>query len=74
MSSRWARNVSLGKPDIRQKVAPAEFVEGGTIGPASCAFVQTGSIAMQDMRRRMRMDSNLLAFCGQGGNQELVFT
>lgn len=32
---RWARNVSLGKPDIRQKVAPAEFVEGGTIGPAS---------------------------------------
>jgi DNA-binding LacI/PurR family transcriptional regulator len=31
---RWAANVSNGKPDLRQTRTKAEFVEGGTIGPA----------------------------------------
>lgn len=28
---RWARNLSLGKEDQRQRVVPVDFVEGGTI-------------------------------------------
>jgi DNA-binding LacI/PurR family transcriptional regulator len=32
---RWATNVSHGKEDLRQTVTKAEFVEGGTIGPAA---------------------------------------
>ena len=32
---RWAANVSRGKPDVRQSLVPAEFVAGGTIGPAA---------------------------------------
>ena len=31
---RWAANVSQGRKDLRQTVAPAEFVIGGTTGPA----------------------------------------
>jgi DNA-binding LacI/PurR family transcriptional regulator len=31
---RWAANVSRGKEDLRQTLTPAEFVPGGTIGPA----------------------------------------
>jgi DNA-binding LacI/PurR family transcriptional regulator len=31
----WARNVSRGKEDLRQSYTPAEFVPGGTIGPAA---------------------------------------
>lgn len=31
---RWAENVSLGKVDIRQTLTSAEFLPGGTIGPA----------------------------------------
>lgn len=31
---RWAGNISLGKDDRRQTGFKAEFVEGGTIGPA----------------------------------------
>ena len=31
---RWAGNVSRGKRDVRQTLTPAEFVAGGTIGPA----------------------------------------
>ena len=31
---RWADNVSHGKEDRRQSLTKAEFVEGGTIGPA----------------------------------------
>jgi DNA-binding LacI/PurR family transcriptional regulator len=31
---RWAANVSHGKDDRRQTLTKAEFVEGGTIGPA----------------------------------------
>ncbi len=31
---RWAGNVSAGKQDLRQSSTPAEFVVGGTIGPA----------------------------------------
>ncbi len=31
---RWAANVSCGKKDIRQLHTKAEFVPGGTIGPA----------------------------------------
>ena len=30
----WAANVSRGKRDLRQTLTRAEFVEGGTIGPA----------------------------------------
>ena len=30
----WASNVSRGKKDKRQTVTAAEFVSGGTIGPA----------------------------------------
>lgn len=32
---RWASNVSRGRRDVRQSLTPAEFVPGGTIGPAS---------------------------------------
>ena len=31
---RWANNISRGKEDTRQTLIEAEFVEGGTIGPA----------------------------------------
>ena len=31
---RWAANVSHGKDDRRQTLTKAEFIEGGTIGPA----------------------------------------
>lgn len=31
---RWAANVSCGNKDVRQTLTPAEFVPGGTIGPA----------------------------------------
>ena len=31
---RWANNVAQGKDDRRQTLTQAEFVEGGTIGPA----------------------------------------
>jgi DNA-binding LacI/PurR family transcriptional regulator len=31
---RWAANVSHGKEDLRQTLTQAEFVPGGTIGPA----------------------------------------
>jgi hypothetical protein len=31
---RWAANVKRGKADLRQTFTPAEFVPGGTIGPA----------------------------------------
>lgn len=34
---RWASNVSRGRRDIRQRFQPAEFVAGGTIGPAPAA-------------------------------------
>lgn len=34
---RWAANISQGKIDQRQSLTPAEFVEGGTIGPAPAA-------------------------------------
>ena len=32
--TRWANNVARGKDDRRQSFTKAEFVEGGTIGPA----------------------------------------
>ena len=32
---KWASNISLGKPDTSQLLTPAEFVPGGTIGPAT---------------------------------------
>jgi DNA-binding LacI/PurR family transcriptional regulator len=31
---RWVRNISEGKEDTRQTMIKAEFIEGGTIGPA----------------------------------------
>ena len=31
---RWAAHISLGQEDLRQTLTPAEFVPGGTIGPA----------------------------------------
>jgi DNA-binding LacI/PurR family transcriptional regulator len=31
---RWAANVSQGKDDRRQTLTKAEFISGGTIGPA----------------------------------------
>ena len=31
---RWANNVARGREDLRQTFIKAEFVEGGTIGPA----------------------------------------
>jgi DNA-binding transcriptional regulator YhcF (GntR family) len=34
---RWAKNVAAGKDDRRKTGTEAEFVEGGTIGPASAA-------------------------------------
>lgn len=33
----WATNISCGKKDIRQNRTPAEFIAGGTIGPAPAA-------------------------------------
>ena len=33
--ARWAKNISQGKEDTRQTKIDAEFVEGGTVGPAS---------------------------------------
>ena len=32
---RWANNLASGKKDVRQTLTKAEFVEGGTIGPAT---------------------------------------
>ena len=32
--ARWANNISHGKEDTRQTMIDAEFVEGGTVGPA----------------------------------------
>lgn len=32
---RWVANVSRGKTDLRQSLTPAEFIEGGTIGPVN---------------------------------------
>ncbi|MEJ6571375.1 MAG: substrate-binding domain-containing protein, partial [Akkermansiaceae bacterium] len=32
---RWVRNISEGKEDTRQTMIKSEFIEGGTIGPAS---------------------------------------
>ena len=32
---RWVANVSRGVTDIRQTLTPAEFISGGTIGPAA---------------------------------------
>jgi DNA-binding LacI/PurR family transcriptional regulator len=31
---RWAANISTGRKDLQQILTPAEFVPGGTIGPA----------------------------------------
>ena len=31
---QWTANVSRGKSDLRQSLVPAEFLSGGTIGPA----------------------------------------
>jgi DNA-binding LacI/PurR family transcriptional regulator/biotin operon repressor len=31
---QWAANLSRGRSDLRQTLTPAEFVRGGTIGPA----------------------------------------
>ena len=31
---RWAKNISHGKEDTRQTRIDAEFIEGGTVGPA----------------------------------------
>ena len=31
---QWANNVARGRDDRRQTLTKAEFVEGGTIGPA----------------------------------------
>jgi len=31
---RWAANVSCGKEDLRLTLTPAEFVPGGSVGPA----------------------------------------
>jgi DNA-binding LacI/PurR family transcriptional regulator len=31
---RWVANVSRGREDVRQNFGPAEFIPGGTIGPA----------------------------------------
>lgn len=30
---RWVNNVARGRSDLRQTATPAQFVEGGTIGP-----------------------------------------
>ena len=32
---RWAADVSCGKEDLRQTLTPAEFVPGGSVGPAA---------------------------------------
>jgi DNA-binding LacI/PurR family transcriptional regulator len=39
---RWANNVSRGKDDHRQTLTKAEFVEGGTIGPAPLRVSEKG--------------------------------
>ena len=31
---QWAKNVSLGRKDVKQTFTPAEFILGGSIGPA----------------------------------------
>ncbi|MFP6882536.1 MAG: substrate-binding domain-containing protein [Roseibacillus sp.] len=31
---RWAANMSRGHPDVRQYFVPAEYIAGGTVGPA----------------------------------------
>ena len=31
---RWVNNISQGKEDTRQTMIKANFIEGGTIGPA----------------------------------------
>jgi hypothetical protein len=31
---RWAENIACGKRDTRKAIIPAEFVDGGMIGPA----------------------------------------
>ena len=31
---RWVNNLAHGRPDVRQTLTKAEFIEGGTIGPA----------------------------------------
>jgi DNA-binding LacI/PurR family transcriptional regulator len=33
---RWVQNLARGKPDLRQTLTHAEFVEGGTIGRGDC--------------------------------------
>lgn len=33
-ATRWAFNLAIGKHDLRQTLTKAEFIEGGTIGPA----------------------------------------
>lgn len=39
--ARWANNVANGKDDRRQSLTKAEFVEGGTMGPAKARTVKT---------------------------------
>jgi len=36
---RWANHLAQGRPDLRHLFTPAEFVQGGTIGPVSRAEV-----------------------------------
>jgi hypothetical protein len=31
---RWAENIARGKSDVRKAITQAEFVDGGTVGPA----------------------------------------
>ncbi len=38
---RWVNNVATGKDDRRQTLTKAEFVEGGTMGPAKARTVKT---------------------------------
>ncbi|MFT6178098.1 MAG: DNA-binding LacI/PurR family transcriptional regulator [Paracoccaceae bacterium] len=35
---RWTTNVASGKEDLRQTLNKAEFIEGGTVGPAPTLF------------------------------------
>lgn len=39
---RWATTVSRGREDVRQSLVPAEFVPGGTIGPAPARVPSAG--------------------------------
>jgi DNA-binding LacI/PurR family transcriptional regulator len=32
--SGWAKNIARGKKDLRETLTPAEFIDGGTLGPA----------------------------------------